>query len=91
MATVLSSLTITKVSAVLFFTIPGVTNPKSYFSATGKYQAADDNTTLLIQVFQGGNSVPDEYIVAYQNLTVGSSVPPNMNTAKVLLNAIFGT
>lgn len=66
-------------------------NPKSYFGATGKYQVADDNINIVIQISQAGQTVPDTYLVAYTDLTVGTSTAPNITTAKVLLNAIFGT
>lgn len=79
------SLTITKVSGVIFITQTGNTNPKSYFGGKGKYQLSDDNTTILITI-EG-----DQYTVAYNSLTVGTSVPTTVSSALVLLNAIFGT
>lgn len=83
------TLTVTKVSGVIFVKKSENTNPKSYFNATGNFQASDDNITLLISIKDGFNT--DQYTIPYTSLTVGSSTPPNMNTAKILLNAIFGT
>lgn len=85
------SLTITKTSGVIFITQTGNANPKSYFGATGKYQVSDDNTTILITIGNSGQSSPDQYSVDYTVLTVGTSTASNIGTAKVLLNAIFGT
>jgi hypothetical protein len=85
------SLTITKVSGVLFILDSNNTNPKSYFGATGKYQASDDNTTILITITAASGTTTDQYSVAYGSLTVGTSTPTTMSSAKILLNAIFGT
>lgn len=85
------ALTITKVSGILFVTQSGNVNPKSYFSATGKFQASDDSTTILISISQAGQDVPDQYTVAFGSLTVGTSTPSTMSSALVLLNSIFGT
>lgn len=85
------SLTITKVSGVLFILDSNNTNPKSYFGATGKYQASDDNTTILITITAASGTTTDQYSVAYCSLTVGTSTPTTMSSAKILLNAIFGT
>jgi len=88
----MATLTITKTSGVIFIRQGAVTNnPKSYFGATGHYQASTDNTTIFITICTAGQTKPDEYTVAYGDLTVGTSVPPNMNTALVLLNSIFGS
>lgn len=88
----MAALTITKVSGVLFVRQGAATaNPKAYFNATGKYQVSDDNATILISISQAGQTVPDQYTVAFGDLTVGTSTAPNIGTARVLLNAIFGT
>ncbi len=79
------ALTITKVSAVLFVADGVATNPKSYFGATGKYQFANDNATVLITVGT------DQYTTTWQNLRVGTSTPTSVSQAATLLNAIFGT
>ena len=85
------ALTITKISGVLLITKTGNTNPKSYFNATGKYQASDDSTTILITITDQAGQVPDQYTVAFGDLTVGTSTPTTMSSALVLLNSIFGT
>ena len=85
----MATLTITKVSGVIFVTPQGVTNPKSYFNAKGTFAASDDNTVLNISIDNGFNT--DFYTVPYASLTVGTSTPTTMSSAKVLLNAIFGT
>lgn len=87
----MATLRITKISAVIFITPQGSTNPKSYFGATGSFQASDDNTTILIKVTSAGKTVPDEFIVPYASLTVGTSTPTTLSSALILLNAIFGT
>jgi len=87
----MAALTITKISGVLFITQGTTQNPKSYFGGVGKYQVSDDNTTILIKMVQAGQTVPDEYTVAYGSLTVGTSTATTMSQAKTLLNAIFGT
>lgn len=79
------TITITKVSGVLFLRNSDNTNAKSYFGATGKYLISDDNTT--IQIFIGG----DIYSLTWQNLRVGTSTPTSISQAATLLNAIFGT
>lgn len=83
-----SSLTITKISGVTFIK-EGTQNPKALIGFSGRYQASDDNTTIAITVTDG--DVTLYWTVAYGNLTVGTSTCPNMNTALVLLNGIFGT
>lgn len=85
------ALTITKVSGVLFITQTGNANPKSYFGCNGKYQVSDDSTTILINITDASGTSVDQYTVAFGSLTVGTSTAPNIGTAKVLLNAIFGT
>lgn len=79
------TLTLTKVSGVLFVADSNVTNPKSYFGATGKYQFATDDATVLIAIGS------DQYNVRWEDLRVGTSTPSSVSQAKVLLNAIFGT
>lgn len=81
----MSTLSLTKVSGVLFVLDSNVANPKSYFGATGKYQFSSDDTTL--QIFIG----TDIYTNTWQNLRVGTSTPTSVSQAKVLLNSIFGT
>lgn len=79
------TITITKISSVLFVQDSNRTNPKSYFNTTGKYQISDDNAT--IQIFIGD----DTYNMTWQNLRVGTSIPTSVSQAATLLNAIFGT
>jgi len=86
----MATLTITKVSAVLFLTPQGQTNPKSFFGATGNYIASDDNTTLLITITQPNQPV-SQYTVPFGSLTVGGTLCTTMSQAKTMLNAIFGT
>lgn len=77
-------MTIQKISGVLFVTDATAT-PKSYFGATGKFQASTDGTTIQI------NIGADSYNTAYGGLTVGTSTAASMSEALVLLNSIFGT
>ncbi len=86
----MATLIITKISGVLFLKV-GTQNPKSYFGATGKFQLSDNGNTILITILGGGQSVPDQYTVAYGDLTVGTSVATSGENATVLLNAIFGS
>lgn len=81
----MATLTLTKVSGVLFILDSNVTNPKSYFGATGKYQFSSDDTTVIITIGT------DQYTTTWQNLRVGTSTPTTVSQAKVLMNAIFGT
>ena len=87
----MATLAITKVSGVLFFQQNSNTNPKSYFGATGKYQASDDNLTLLIQITDQSQSAPDLYTIPYGSLTIGGTLCTTMSQAKTMLNGIFGT
>lgn len=84
------SLTITKISGVVFVQDSTSTNPKAYFGATGKYQFNDANDSVLITIGNVANTV-DQYTVAVGSLTVGTSTPSTASSCKVLLNAIFGT
>ena len=79
------TLTITKVSGVLFFLDSRNANAKSYFGANGSYQFSDNSATVTISI--GG----DTYNLAWGDLRVGTSTPPSVTSAKVLLNAILGT
>ena len=79
------SLTISKISGVLFVKDSANTNPKSFFGATGTYQFADDDTTVTIKIGT------DIYTLTWQNLIVGTTVPQTVSDAKVLLNSIFGS
>lgn len=81
----MATLTITKVSSVIFVADSNVTNPKSYFGATGRYQFSSDDTTFVITIGD------DQYTNTWQNLRVGTSTPTSVSQAKTLLNAIFGT
>jgi hypothetical protein len=77
--------TITKTSGVIFVLANSNTYPKSYFGEKGTYIPSTDGTTFTINIGQ------DTYVTTWQDLRVGTSTPPNFNTARVLLNAIFGT
>lgn len=87
----MATYTITKVSGVLFVLSSTNTNPKSYFGATGSYQASDDNTSALITFYSSSGVILDQYTVVLGSVTVGTSTPSTMSSLKVLLNAIFGT
>ncbi len=82
---------ITKVSGVLFILSSANPNPKSYFGATGKFQASDDNTSVLVTITDSSGSTLDQYTMALGSVTVGTSTPSTMSSLTVLLNAIFGT
>jgi len=84
-------LNIQKVSGVLSIRQESVNNAKSYFGAVGNYMAATDNLSVLINVAQAGQTVPDQYTVAVGDLTVGTSTPSTISSMLVLLNSIFGT
>ncbi len=86
-----TSYTITKVSGVLFVLSSTNTNPKSYFGATGKFQASDDNTSVLITISNSNGVTLDQYTMTLGSVTVGTSTPSTMSSLTVLLNAIFGT
>ena len=75
-----------KVSGVIFITEDSL-NPKSFFGAVGNYQFSSDDTTVMITI---GNY---QVSVAYTGLRVGASeqTPASVSTAKVLLNAFFGS
>jgi hypothetical protein len=81
----MATLTITKVSGVLFVRNSDRTNAKSYFGITGSYQFSDTDATVTINIGQ------DVYALAWQDLRVGTSTPTSASQAKTLLNAIFGT
>lgn len=81
----MATLTLTKTSGVLFILDSNVTNPKSYFGATGKYQFASDDSSYTLSIGQ------DTYTGAWQDLRVGTSTPTSVSQAKTLLNAILGT
>ena len=85
------AITITKVSGVLFILDSSNTNAKSYFNSTGKYQASDDNLTVVLNISDLAAQVPDRYILTLGSVTIGTSTPSTMSSLKVLLNAIFGT
>lgn len=87
----MSTLTLSKISGVLFVKKDINTNPKAYFAATGTYQASDDNTTIAIYISQAGQDIPDTYNIPFGNLTVGTSTPTTMSSALILLNGFFGT
>lgn len=87
----MATLLIQKISGVLQLTSGSTSNPKCFFSATGSYQVADDNVHITILISQAGETVPNTYYISYTELTVGTSHPSNIGSAKVLLNAIFGT
>lgn len=87
----MATYTITKVSGVIFVLDSTNTNAKSYFGATGKYQASDDNTSALITINGANGVILDQYKVVLGSVTVGTSTPSTMSSLKVLLNAIFGT
>jgi|CXWK01.1.fsa_nt_gi hypothetical protein len=82
---------ITKISGVLFVLDSTNTNPKSYFGATGKFQASDDNTSALITIYGSNGVILDQYKVVLGSVTVGTSTPSTMSSLLVLLNAIFGS
>lgn len=75
---------LTKISGVIFIT-EGTSQPKSYFGQSGKYIVWDSLTGVRINIGE------DFYDIALTNLQINGSTPPNITTAKVLLNAIFGT
>lgn len=77
--------TFTKISGVLFVLVAGNTNPKSYFGATGQYQFSDNDSTVSVTIGL------DVYVIAWQDVRVGTSTPTTVSQAKVLLNSIFGT
>lgn len=79
------SLTISKISGVLFARDSNNTNPKAYFGATGKYQFSDDDSQVNITIGT------DIFNLTWQTLIVGTSTPTTASQAKTLLNAIFGT
>jgi len=81
----MATLSISKTSGVISILDSNVTNPKSYFGATGKYQFSSDNTTFIITIGD------DQYTNTWQNLRVGTSTPSSFSQAVTLLNAIFGT
>lgn len=85
------ALSIQKISGVIMVTQTGNANPKNYFGATGKYQFADDDSTVIITIGSSGGGPPDQYTVAYNALTVGTSLATTVSQAKTLLNAIFST
>lgn len=87
----MATFTLTKVSGVLFVLDSSNTNPKSYFGATGKFQASDDNTSALITIYGSNGVILDQYKVVLGSVTVGSSTPVTMENLLVLLNAIFGS
>lgn len=79
------ALTVSKISGVLFFLDSNNANPKSYINQPAKYQFSDDGVNLTICI--GG----DTYNLAWSTLTVGTSTPTTLSSAKVLVNAILGT
>lgn len=79
-----TTLLLTKVSGVLFIAENSL-NPKAFFGAVGNYQFGTDNQTVIITIGDYQVSVP------YTGLTVGTSTPTTVSSAKVLLNAIFGS
>lgn len=87
----MATYTVTKVSAVLFVLSSTNTNPKSYFGATGKFQASDDNTSVLVTITDSSGVTLDQYTFVLGSVTVGTSTPSTMSSLKVLLNAIFGS
>lgn len=78
------TINITKVSGVVFMQ-SGTQNALSYFNRTGKYVVWDDNTGATIYIGT------DEYKIALSDLQINGATPPNIGTAKILLNSIFGT
>lgn len=85
------SITITKVSGVVFILDSNSTNPKSYFNATGRWQGADSGSTVTLSISDQAGQVPDIYTLTVGSVTVGTSTPSTMSSLLVLLNAIFGT
>lgn len=87
----MATYTTTKVSGVLFIRDSVNTYAKSYFNATGKYQAADTANTVILSISDQAGQVPDIYTLTLGSVTVGTSTPSTMSSLLVLLNAIFGT
>jgi hypothetical protein len=85
------SYTITKVSGVVFVRDSRNSYPKSYFNATGKFQAADSDTTVLLSISDQAGQVPDQYTLTLGSVTVGTSTPSTMSSLLVLLNSILGS
>lgn len=85
-----ASLTITKISGVIFFQNATSTYPKSFTGAQYQYQASDDGTTILIVITESPTLV-HRHTVAYGNLTVGTTRATTMSQALTMLNSIFGT
>lgn len=79
------SYTITKVSGVVFVRDSRNSYPKSYFNATGKFQAAD------LSISDQAGQVPDQYTLTLGSVTVGTSTPSTMSSLLVLLNSILGS
>jgi len=80
---------ISKQSGVISVTV-GAAQPLYYFGATGSYVPFDDSTGFIVTIRQGVNE-NDTYKIALSDLTVNGQTPENFTTAKVLLNAVFGT
>lgn len=88
----MATITITKVSGIIFIKESTHTNPKSYFGATGRWQATDAsaNDTVLLKIGTSGQQQMDEYLLTLGNVTIGTSTPSTMSSLLILLNAIFG-
>lgn len=84
-------ITITKVSGVVSILDSSNTNPKSYFGATGKFQASDDDLTVFLKVGSAGQIQPDEYTLSLGSVSVGGSTPSTISDLKILINSIFGS
>lgn len=87
----MATFTITKISGVIFIQDSNNTNPRSYFNATGRFQASDDNLSVLLKIGSAGQQQMDEYVLVLGSITIGTSTPSTMSSLKVLLNAILGT
>lgn len=87
----MATITITKVSGIVFIRNSDNTYPKSYFNATGKWQAADTANTVLLLISDQARQEADQYVLTLGSVTVGTSTPSTMSSLLVLLNAIFGT
>lgn len=85
------SYTITKISGVVFILDSRNANPKSYFGATGRFQAADTANTVLLKIGAVGQQQMDEYTLTLGSVTIGTSTPSTMSSLLVLLNGILGT
>lgn len=85
----MATLNVSKTSGVLFTTV-GSNQPVAYFGANGSYVPFDDLTGVIITIRSGINP-PVTFNVLLTDLLVNGQSPTNIDNAKQLLNAVFGS